>query len=310
MEHPAYEKIAAIASTPEELAKTQEYVVSHLRQFLKNQDTVLICFRAQNPWDLGSIFREAVLALEGTPVLAGPDYRWKTLLRQAFSTHATVIIGPPLVILGLSKVARATGTPLNIHHVVTSGYPCADWAIEGIGKGLDCAPWGCFCPGIGPLVSGFSCGKSPGVHIRDDRYRVTVDAQDGEVGQIRLHSRLLPEIVLPLGDCGRIETAPCACGCDTPRLVDIAAPQRLGPELDELYQQLHSWTSILDCRLEKGEHGLEIELVVFPGEKLPKLPSCAKRIIRAWKPEQDEPFDWMVRSEELKENPKKPLTIL
>ena len=78
--------------------------------------------------------------------------------------------------------------------------------------------------------------------------------------------------------------------------MDIAPAERLGTELDELMQELHSWTSILDARLERGESGLEMELVVFPGQKLPKLPTCAKRLIRAWNPEEDEPFglipDW------------------
>ena len=53
---------------------------------------------------------------------------------------------------------------------------------------------------------------------------------------------------------------------------------------------LHSWTSILDCRLTRGEYGLEIEIVAFPGEKLPKLPSAAKLVIQPWNPEVDEPF--------------------
>jgi hypothetical protein len=48
--------------------------------------------------------------------------------------------------------------------------------------------------------------------------------------------------------------------------------------------------SILDCRLSNGESGLEIELIVLPGDKLPKLPSCAKRVIRPWDPEKDVPY--------------------
>ena len=62
------------------------------------------------------------------------------------------------------------------------------------------------------------------------------------------------------------------------------------PAVLELAQMIHSWTSVLDCRLSRGEYGLEMEVVTFPGEKLPKLPSCAKRLVRAWDPEKDEPF--------------------
>ena len=49
----------------------------------------------------------------------------------------------------------------------------------------------------------------------------------------------------------------------------------------------------MDCRLNKGECGLEVEMIVFPGEKLPKLPNAAKRVIRPWDPETDEPF-WYI----------------
>ena len=45
---------------------------------------------------------------------------------------------------------------------------------------------------------------------------------------------------------------------------------------------------ILDVK--KGECGLEIEVVTFQGEKLPKLPSAAKLVIRSWDPQTDEPL--------------------
>ena len=37
-------------------------------------------------------------------------------------------------------------------------------------------------------------------------------------------------------------------------------------------------------------YGLELEIVTFPGEKLPVLPSSAKQVIRSWDPEKDIPF--------------------
>jgi hypothetical protein len=61
-------------------------------------------------------------------------------------------------------------------------------------------------------------------------------------------------------------------------------------ELAEIGQFLQSWTSILDCRLEKKESGLEIEIICFQGEKLPKLPTAAKLIVRQWDPASDTPL--------------------
>lgn len=296
MEHPAYERIAALASMPSALENTAHYIASHLRLFLRPRCRVLICFPAKENHDLGAVFAQAVRLAGAFPMVWGPDHRWKTLLRQAFLERAEAIVGPPLVILGLAKLAKATGTPLNIRKAVTAGYPCLDWMIDGIIKGLDCDTWGCFGPATGPVVSGFSCGKSRGVHIREDAYEVTVDALPGHSGEISIRAKAEPDLELPIRDYGRLETAPCACGRKEVRLVDIGPSSRLGPELDGLYQQLHTWTSILDVRLERGDCGLEMELIVFPGQKLPKLPTCAKRVIRAWNPETDEPFglipDW------------------
>ena len=74
--------------------------------------------------------------------------------------------------------------------------------------------------------------------------------------------------------------------------MDMAPDKTEDPDLRDLGQYLQSWTSILDCRLNKGEYGLEIEIIVFPGEKLPKLPSAARLVVRAWNPEMDEPFPY------------------
>ena len=285
--------MTALASTPEALEASAAYIASHLRLFLRPRCKVLICFPAKVQTDLGSIFVRAVRLADAYPLVWGPDYRWKTLLRQAFSERAEAVIGPPLVILGLAKLAKATATPLYIRNTVTAGCPCEDWMLDGIIRGLDCGTWGCFGPGTGPIVSGFSCGRSRGVHIREDVYDVAVEGEDGTIS---VSPKSAPELCLPISDHGRMVADRCPCGRCNTRLMDIAPAARLGADLDELQQELHSWTSILDVRLERGESGLEMELVVFPGQKLPKLPTCAKRLIRAWKPDEDEPFglvpDW------------------
>ena len=42
--------------------------------------------------------------------------------------------------------------------------------------------------------------------------------------------------------------------------------------------------------MKKTECGLEMEVVCFPGEKLPRMPSAAKLLIRPYNPKADEPF--------------------
>ena len=169
--------------------------------------------------------------------------------------------------------------------------------IEGIIRGLDCRTWGCFGPGTGAIVSGFSCGQSLGVHLREDEYDVQIlngegtSVEDGESGVITLGHKNDPQNRIRLRDHGRLDRSVCACGQNSPRLVDIHPALRFQDDVLALYQQFHSWTSILDCRVVKGAYGLELELVVFPGEKLPKLPTSAKQVIRPWDPERDMPMD-------------------
>lgn len=297
MQNGTLQELQAFAASPEELENTVAYLAEHMKRFVRRQDKVLICFPRAKEDSIGSLFEQATLKLSAIPLFWSEDHKWMSLLRQSFYSRATVVIGPPLVILGLSKLAKATGTPLYFRHAVTAGYPCLDWMIEGIVKGLDCQTWGCFGPGTGPVVSGFSCGRSYGVHIRQDAYDFyIVDEQGdavpkGESGVISVAHRQDMNRRFAMQDHGRLDEMPCACGQKTPRLVDIHPAERFQDDVLSLYQQFHAWTSILDCRVIKGEYGLELELIVFPGEKLPKLPTCAKQVIRHWDPERDVPFD-------------------
>ena len=295
MEHPGLEKLASLALAPERLEATIEYLAEKM-SFLKTGDVVFICFAKDKPGSFGELMEKAVLRQGAKAVLVEKDWRWMTLLRLAFSSRANVIVAPPLVVLGLTKLARYKGTPLYIRRMVTAGYPCVDWMVEGIARGLDCVPGGCFAPRGNAVVAGFSCDKSLGVHLRSDVYGVRIvnalgqQVPDGEVGEIVLYPLDAPEVEFPVGDLARVETAPCSCGCESPRLMDIQPGSTTDPELAQVGKALMSWTSILDCRLQRTDMGVEMEIITFPGEKMPKLPSCAKRLVRAWNPEKDEPF--------------------
>lgn len=226
-------KITLSDSVPEAIDKNAADIATRLRLFMRPRSKALICFPPSVASDLGVIFEQAVRMAGGIPMFWEPDIKWKTLLRLAFFERVETIIAPPLVVLGIAKLARATATPLYIRNAVIAGYPCSDWMSDGIIKVMDCNVWEC-------------CGQGTG------------------------HA-------------------------------DKALSDVLGADLYELFSQLHSWTSILDVRLHKSSFGLEMELVVFPGQKLPTLPNCAKRLIRAWNPEQDEPFDVSLKLE-IKEN--------
>ncbi len=294
--------IFELATLQKNAEATVDYIAYHLR-FLRKREKALICFPEYSEDTIGGLMVRAVRKCGAEPVIWREDLRWKSLLRLAFSTRASTLIGAPLIILGLSKIARYNRVPLFVRNVVCAGYPSFDWMVDGIIKGLDCRAWGCFDVHMRNVVAGFSCSRSRGVHLREDVYGVEiVDAlgnplPDGERGNIVLFDRENPKLRHDMGDQGRIERVPCACGSKYCRIMDIGPGLSFDKDLLELGQYLQSWSSVLDCRLRKGPGGLEVEIVSLPGEKLPKLPSCAKLVLRPWNPEEDEPYPYILDSE-------------
>ena len=290
----AYYKLTALASAPDALDKAAEYLASHMRQFLKKRDKVLILF-PNAPATVGTLIKEAVLRCGAEPQFLEEDHRWLTILKTAFITRSDCIIGYPLTLLGLAKVAKHMGTPLFARNVLIGGYPSQKWMVDGIAHGLDCKVWGCYDPGLSAMIAGFNCHLGH-IHLRQDRYRARIwdkqgkDLPEGEIGRVVLSPTCDDELMFDTGDTGRIDSSPCACGNPSPRLMELSTSNGIHPDLSELWETCHYWGSILDCKITNTGYGLELEVVVFPGEKLPKFPSCAKLLVRAWNPESDEPF--------------------
>lgn len=290
-----YRKIVSMAMENAGLEKSIGYLAEHLGHFLQKRERVMICFWNTGRGSLGWLMEQAVLRCEAIPVIWGPDRLWSTLLRQAFSNKTSAIIGPPLILLGLTKLIRHSGVPLYVRKVITAAYPCPDWMIDGLVKGFDCEVGGCFTLDETGAVAGFACGHSWGVHLREEEYGVDiVDGEgnplpDGQLGEMVLYPKFAPDLRYPMEELGRLERGICPCGSHAPRILDMQ-PGSIDPDLIALGEGLQRWTSVLDCYLHKSESGLEIEIICFPGEQLPKLPSAAKLVIHPWNPAVDEPF--------------------
>ena len=294
-----YGILRAMAAQPDAQEKTVAYLAGQLSQLVKKMDTVLICFPEQGNGSLSQLMEQAVLRCDAIPVVWGADHRWKSLMRLAFSSRASMIVSTPLIVLGLAKLQNFYEVPLFVRKVVTAGYPCEEWMIDGILRGFDCTSAGCFGIGTTGVVAGFSCSKVHGIHLRDSEYRVEiVDGKgnvlpEGEEGEMVLSPVGAPELRYFMGENARLHTGRCICGSTHPLLTDIR-PGRTEADADllALGQMLQSWNTVLDCRLRKGRYGLEMEIVELPGGRLPKLPTAAKRCIRAFDPETDEPFPY------------------
>lgn len=293
-----YNRLHRLETTPEALEGTVTYIADHLGTFLHTNEQVLICYPNTGSCSFGSILEQAVRRCDCVPVFWESDYRWKTLLRQAFAMHAVTILGPPLVVLGLMKMAKATATPLYVQNVMLGGYPYASWMVEGIKKGLDCRIWGCYSVGPGPVVAGFTCSREAGIHLRDDIFDVSITADDGSLLPDPQRGHLLltykkgtdEEIVYDTDESASLLHQPCSCGSDAPRILETLYIGNDDPTKKMLEERFLAWSSILDYKVERTEYGIALELVVFPGESLPQIPSCAKLVIRPWDPETDVPF--------------------
>ncbi len=291
-----YKKLLTLETTPEAIEATVQYLAKRMKPFLQTLEPVLICFPDRGPASLGGIFKEAVLRCDAAPVFWGPDYRWKELLRIAFDTHANTVVGHPLIILGLMKLAKFTATPLYVYDVIVGGYPFSRWMINGVKDGLDCKIWGCYAIKGGPVLAGFTCPQEAGIHIREDVLRPYVVDEAGNTlagarrGRLYFQSAKDPDLIYDPLETAMVHYQPCSCGCDDPRVVETNYIGADNPRRAELEEKFLSWSSILDYRLEYTESGMAVELVVFPGESLPKLPSFARLNVRTWDPEADVPF--------------------
>lgn len=295
MTESCYEKILALETTPEALEATVDYLSGLIKPFLSTLEPVLICFPDEGPKSLGGIFKEAVLRCEAMPVFWGPNYRWKELLRLAFDTHANTVIGHPRVVLGLMKLAKATATPLYIYDVIICGDPFARWMINGFKRGLDCRVWGCYAVESGPIVAGFSCEQEAGIHIREDVFDpIVVLDKDHSVpfnrGRLFFASKKNPELIYDPEQFALVQHQPCFCGSDAPRVVETRSVQQGSDSRQYMEEEILSWSSVLDYRTELTESGTALELVVFPDELIPKLPTFAKQTVRTWNPKEDVPF--------------------
>ncbi len=185
-----------------------ERLTDLFRTSLRSRERAFLCLPNSRETELGEALEKVTGELGISVDFWGQDLRWKALLKQVFAFRANVVVGPPLIICGLRKVARATKTPLFIRDVVLTE-PTTPKMMDDLAHLLDCRIWE-LVPGEG--------------------------------------------------------------------------------KMDVLSRRLLPWSSVLDFRCAQTPFGMDLEVVTFPGEKLPELPSCAKLTLRSWDPETDIPF--------------------
>lgn len=294
-----FEKMLLLSAAEPAMDKTVLYLTEFLRTFVQRQESVLICFPRSTPDSLGALLERAVLNCEAVPVFWENDLRWQELLRLAFLSRATTVIGAPMTVLGLSKLANYRGIPLFLHNVVISGYPCHDWMLDGIISGLDCRVWGILSPKLKSVVAGASCACDYGIHLRDDEYGMDIVDENGnsmpsgQWGRLILYPQMDPMARMLVNATAMMKREPCACGSTAPKIIGMDYSNLPNAAKFHIMEEILYWNSVLDCWVERTDHGMEIEVICLPGLKLPKFPSCSKLLVRPWNAERDIPYEIM-----------------
>ena len=117
-------------------------ISEYLAQILRPQDKVIVCTASKAMDETLT----AIRALGAVPVERGTDLRWQSLVRLALLNRATVAVGHWRLVLGLTKLAKATAAPLRIRNVILTGEVCPDWAADAIRSGLDAEVLDRTCP--------------------------------------------------------------------------------------------------------------------------------------------------------------------
>ena len=109
-------------------------VAEKLSASLAGPGKMLICVREE--WD--KRFWEQVCKQLGLiPVFVWAGILWKDLLKLAFTSRAFCAVGSAEILLGLSKLAVQTRTPLSLRYVIAEGTE-PKWMTDRIQESLDC----------------------------------------------------------------------------------------------------------------------------------------------------------------------------
>ena len=162
------------------------------------------------------------------------------------------------------------------------------------------------CCTFRPVIAGFSCEQDAGIHIRQDVFSPELvsdsDKQDEtNRGKLLFVSAKNPELIYDPEHIVLLHEEGCSCGCAEPSVLEANALREDKLSSEMLEGKFLAWSSVLDYRAEKTESGMSLELVVFAGESLPKVPSAAKLMVRPWNP-NDIPFCMQQYSTKISEN--------
>ncbi len=289
-----------------DLERTIDFFHHGMGGLMDPDDSVLILLPGRTPDSTGDLLARGVARMDARGIVHGLVRDPRQALERARETGAVCMVGFPLQLLAMARMAEREGISLPLRSVLL----CSDYIPESVCRELR-RIWGCRVfshygtveTGLG---GGVECAALQGCHLREaDMYFEIVDPatgtplEEGSWGEIvftTLCREAMPLIRYRTGDQGRLIPGTCACGSVVRRLDKVRG--RISGMLHEfgdtpldmamLDEALLDIPNIIDYSawLERG-HGarqpdvLHVRLEACPGQERSALESGQERLQRA-----------------------------
>ena len=219
--------------TADDQELTRDFFHHGMSTFVSPGDRVLILLPGSLPGSVGALLEEGLARMEVTGIQHGPVSDPAHTLRVMATEKATALVGIPVQVLGLAKLAveERNRTASTLHSVLLSTDRMPFAVAQVIGKAWGCAVYDHYGTTEMGLGGGVDCGALSGYHLREadmlfeivdpDTAKPVPDGEAGEVVFTTLTREAMPLVRYRTGDIARFVSGPCACGTVLKRMGHI-----------------------------------------------------------------------------------------
>lgn len=264
--------------TEEDLERTRDFFHHGMLHLVRPGQRVAIFLPGERPDSTGALLAEALARVPAAGRIFGMVEDLAEAARSLAAWQATVLVGLPVQMLALARMARHMGC---LPPQPASVLLCSDYVAKSLSTALAgqfgwavFSHYGSVESGLGAAVD---CSAHNGLHVResdvvfeivDEHQRPLAAGEWGEIVLTTLSRRGMPLVRYRSGDLGRLLPGSCACGSVLARLDQVRGRMqgrlalRSGARLSlaELDEALFPLPGLLDFQaaLACGPSGAEV----------------------------------------------------